>query len=302
MGSSIEVAVEPLAPQHLADAAAMFAVGYPERAHEFERWPSGDPAARWGAVVAAELVGYAGLWCVHGDRFRFDLVVAAGWRRCGVASRMLQHIIADPHATGAATLQARAADDNAPALAFLARHGFAETMRMHRAVLDVTRFQLPAGAADAERQLATAGIAIAPLRELERSDRQCWERLRDVHHATQDGWRDPDPRPSPLAPLTTDEVRSRFQRNDRELGYETAFVALAGDRYVGFTGSSGTGVHPAFRNRGIALALKVRQIAAAKALGVPAFHTSSGNPAMLRVFDKLGYVRTTTEIRLVRWL
>jgi GNAT superfamily N-acetyltransferase len=302
MRPSLDITLQPLAHEHRGKAAALFAAGYPERAHEFGRWPFSELARRWVAVASGELVAYAGLWRVHDDRFRLDLVVDAELRGRGIGDRVLEHLVDAARAERGATLQARADDDNAPALAFLVHRGFAETMRMHRAVLDVAGFRLPAHAADAELRLSAAGVAIAPLRELERGDAHCWERLRDVLHAAQDEWRDPDPRAEPSPPPPSSEVRARFRRTDDELADETSFVAVAGDRYVGFVGPLGTAVHPGFRNRGIATALKLRQLSAAQALGRGVLRSSSGNPAMLRVFEKLGYIRTTTEVRLVRRL
>jgi hypothetical protein len=62
MRRSLDITLQPLAHEHLDKAAALFAAGYPERAHEFGRWPFGEPARRWGAVASGELVAFAGLW------------------------------------------------------------------------------------------------------------------------------------------------------------------------------------------------------------------------------------------------
>jgi hypothetical protein len=61
-------------------------------------------------------------------------------------------------------------------------------------------------------------------------------------------------------------------------------------------------MRPSLRGRGIATALKVRVISAARQRGESILHSSSGNPAMLKVNQPLGYRRTTTEVRLVRTL
>ena len=71
---------------------------------------------------------------------------------------------------------------------------------------------------------------------------------------------------------------------------------------VGFSGPAGTGVRRSDRDHGIATALKVRWISLARDRGVAVMKSSSGNPAMLRVNEKLGYRRTWTEVRLVRRL
>ena len=78
------------------------------------------------------------------------------------------------------------------------------------------------------------------------------------------------------------------------------FLAVHGREYVGFVGPLGTAVRPALRGRGIATALKVREVAAARERGVLTLDGATGNPAMLKVNERLGYQRTNTEIRLVR--
>lgn len=71
---------------------------------------------------------------------------------------------------------------------------------------------------------------------------------------------------------------------------------------LGFTGALGTGVRPSVRRQGIATALKVGAIVAARDHGETTLETSSGNPAMLRVNERLGFRPVATEIRLVRSL
>ena len=78
------------------------------------------------------------------------------------------------------------------------------------------------------------------------------------------------------------------------------FLAVHRGKYVGFVGPLGTAVRPALRGRGIATALKVREAAAARERGVLTLEGATGNAAMLKVNQRLGYQRTRTEIRLVR--
>src|SRR5262245_56498207 len=108
---SLEIAVEALGLEHRPAAATIFEAAHPERADEFHREPAGGSATRWVAVVAAEVVGFAALWCVHDDRFRIDVVVAASRRGRGVGSRLLQHVVGAARTDGAATVQARTGSD-----------------------------------------------------------------------------------------------------------------------------------------------------------------------------------------------
>jgi RimJ/RimL family protein N-acetyltransferase len=61
-------------------------------------------------------------------------------------------------------------------------------------------------------------------------------------------------------------------------------------------------VRPAFCGQGIATALKVRAITRARDLGVATVRTSTGNPAMMRINERLGFRTTATEIRLIHRL
>jgi mycothiol synthase len=104
------------------------------------------------------------------------------------------------------------------------------------------------------------------------------------------------------------------QWHDRHFGAmtirELSFVALDGQRVVGYAilnqHTEGTGEHAMtgvarrYRGRGIALALKEAQIAAAKEAGLERLRTQNdlGNAPMRRVNEKLGYVRKFEWIHL----
>ncbi len=91
---------------------------------------------------------------------------------------------------------------------------------------------------------------------------------------------------------------------------DLSFVALDGERVVGYAILSRhiegvgehamTGVARSYRGRGIALALKEAQIAAAKEAGYERLRTQNdlGNAPMRRVNEKLGYVRKFEWIHL----
>ena len=104
------------------------------------------------------------------------------------------------------------------------------------------------------------------------------------------------------------------QWRDRHFGAmairELSFVALDGERVVGYAilaqHTEGTGEHAmtgvarSYRGRGIALALKETQIAAAKKAGLARLRTQNdlGNAPMRRVNEKLGYVRKFEWVHL----
>jgi GNAT superfamily N-acetyltransferase len=232
-----------------------------------------------------------------------DLAVAGEYRRRGCGGQLLGLLADAARAAGATTLQARTEDDRLQALAFLTRRGFAETMRMHRLVLDVATAILTPYAG-IERRLAAEGIVLTTLAdEQHRIGDACWHRLCAAYRCARDGWPDPDPDPGTGPPWlpTVAEFRRMYNEHARLLP-EPCILAMHGEQVVGFTGAFGTGVRPALRGRGIATALKLRVIADVRERGVTTLHTSTGNPAMLKVNERLGYRRTTTEVRLVRRL
>jgi GNAT superfamily N-acetyltransferase len=243
------------------------------------------------------VVGYGAIWLVRLDKFRMDLVIDPEWRRRGIGARMLRELIVSAERTGAATLQARAEADARDSLSFLERRRFVETMRMHRLVLRVAEADL-APLAGRQTRLAEHGIGITTLQKEQECDPECWMKLCDLYNDTRSGW--PDPDPGPQERLGIDDVRHLFYRAG--LIPAEFLIAKQGDVYLGFTGGFGTGVRPAARNQGIATVLKVRAIKRAREQGQATLHSASGNPAMLRVNEKLGYRRVSTEVRLVRML
>jgi GNAT superfamily N-acetyltransferase len=290
-------------PSDREAVVALLVGAYPERAGELARWD--DQVWRWVAAEGARVVGCGSFWPVRLHRFRMDLAVVSERRRRGIGGRLLGVLASAAEAAGAATLQARTESDRPEVLAFLNRRGFAETMRMHRLVLDVANATLEPYA-DLEGRLATAGITLTTLGdEQRRIGDASWHHLSLAHHSAQEGWLDPDPDPDAGRdpPLAVAEFRRKYEEYAQLLPEpEPCILAVRGDVVVGFTGAIGTGVRPALRGRGIATALKARAIIAARDSGLPTLFSTTGNPAMLKVNERLGFRVTTTEVRLVRRL
>lgn len=293
--------IRAIQPHDYEPAMALFVAAYPERVHETNTWALAEQqeaARRWVVTDSEQVMGYGAIWRVRPSKFRMDLIVHLDWRRGGIGTQMLKQLAESASNAGAATLQARADDDADESLAFLERRGFAETMRMHRLVLHVAEADLTPFSG-IEAQLAARGIVITTLHDEQAGEPALWEKLCDLYNDASHGWPDPDPG-GPTESLSVDEFRDLINRWD--IVPEKFFLAKQGDEYLGFTGGAGTGVRPACRNQGIATAIKVRAIAYARDLGGETIHTSSGNPAMLRVNEKLGFQRVSTEVRLVKRL
>ena len=297
------IVIRPFADADRAFAANLIEAEWPHRASEAIPLRDGDylhDAPRWTAEDASgRPVAYASLWRVVGDRFRLDLVVMPEWRKRGIGGAMLETIVGAAESARAATLQARACDTAADALRFLERRGFVETMRMHGQRLDLATVD-DARLAGYDRAAAEQGFELITLAEAERRDADCWRRLWRLYAAVQEGWADPDPRPGPIVPMTFEAfiARSAELPPDRD----AFFILVKDGEYAGFTGSLGTGVHPDFRGRRLAMALKARLALQARDAGLGALETSTGTAAMRRANENVGYRPTYCEVRLVRRL
>jgi GNAT superfamily N-acetyltransferase len=294
--------IRPFADTDRAFAADLITAEWPHRAGEAIPLRDGDylpNVPRWTAADPGsdEPRAYASLWRVAGDRFRMDLVVDPAWRRRGIGSRMLETLVEAAASAGAATLQARTYASDAESLRFLERRGFAETMRMQGMRLDVREIDAERLAAY-ERRAAAQGFAITTLADAQRSDRECWRKLWRLYGDAQEGWADPDPRPGPIQPLSYEAFLSRMAELPPDP--EAFFILVMDGWYAGFTGLLGTVVHPDFRGRGLANALKARAALHARDTGVEALETSTGSAAMQRANESVGYRVTSTEVRLVR--
>ena len=242
--------------------------------------PHGCCVATAGGATE-RVIGFGAQWHVRLDKFRMDLLVAPDWRRQGVGTHLLSHLVSQARAAGAATLQARAESDDQESLHFLVARGFAETMRMHRQVLHVAGARLTPHA-HVPGRLADRGIVLASLEHEQAHGEACWIEFCRLFNAALEGW--PDPDPGPTTRLTPAEFRRRHRAAEEEhwVGPEQCYLAVRGYRYVGFTGALGTAVDPAFRRQGIATALKLQAVISARRHGVATLHTSTGNAGMVR--------------------
>lgn len=270
---------------------------------------------RWvvdAVVHGAPLLAYLALWNVHDHGYRLDVVVEPAWRNRGVGSQLLDFVIGEARGVRAASLQARAYDDQADALHLLATRDFHETIRMTGLVLDDVASVNLEPFTELPQVLAARGIEISTFADELRDDPESWQKLRDTNQAAQFGWPDPDPNPdgSPHAP----ESVERFRARAAEFGMipDACFVARSGERYVGYSaltvndrtrtqaGSGGTAVRPEYRGLGVATALKACCVRWARANGVQRLATASANPFMVRVNERFGFRRSYVEVRLVR--
>ena len=304
------------------DAAGRLLVeSYHYRAHEPPSWERPAPREqpqRWGGFYessgdsqqsSAEILAYAALWRVAVGKFRFDVVVSPRYARQGMGRRLFELVIHEAKRADAVTLQARACDNSVETLAFLARRGFVETMRMRGFVLDLTAVDTssPITATD----LATLpGVSAAAVSPMQITDPGFWNKLVDLQEAAREGWPDPDPG-GPVVRAQAIELRSMLMPSaEPPIAF---FVASHRDQFVGYSALirrratteaqfAATAVRPGLRGRGLGTALRARCLAVARAAGYDTVHSASGNDALIRINARFGFRETHCEVRFVRRL
>jgi mycothiol synthase len=211
-------------------------------------------------------------------------------RRQGIGSALDRRCSRHARELGKTRLFAFARYDDEDSLGYFAFRGFEEIGRMQDVRLDLAT-------AVVERS-APVGIEIAVMGD---------EHERGMYEAALEA--DADiPAAVPIQSGTFEQWR------ERSLGIHAlrhlSFVALEEGRVVGYAilGRHGddmadhwmTGVARSARGRGVALALKQAQIAAAKEAGLKVLRTTNdlGNAPMRRVNEKLGYERKSEWVHL----
>ncbi len=232
----------------------------------------------------------------------FTLAVAPAHRRRGIGGALYGCMEQFASERQARLLYASYLETpDAPAGPFLRARGFEPLERFLPSSLDLAAFDL-ARFAEALRRAEAQGVRLLTYAELGDSPRN-----RLALHALEQAARASQPfrEVGPYFPAPFETWEGEFEGWDPE----TVFVAVAGpgDAMVGVvTGLEWyfTGVHPDWRGRGIATALKVRCLAEAKRRGLARMETENheDNAAMLAVNRKLGFVFGVPEVACVKRL
>jgi GNAT superfamily N-acetyltransferase len=200
----------------------------------------------------------------------------------GVTTALLRAASERARALGFTGLTIEVREDEEGALAYLTRRGYVEVERQKAVALELARAEPP-------QPEAPPGVEIVPRRD---------EHVAGMYETSLEANAD-------IPGLDSGHVAAFEEWRAFEIGRPTrdprlAFVALADGEVAGYasidligeTGYHGlTGVRRAHRRRGIARALKLHQIAAAKRLGVVSLVTESeeSNEPMRRLNESLGY-------------
>jgi GNAT superfamily N-acetyltransferase len=316
-----KVTIRPFAPEDYAAAVSVSNAVYTEYANTVEEWRYTDEhrdpkchfarfvAERDGAIVAIGECGQnAGMF--HPRKFFIGVTVHPDWQGQGIGTSLYDHIVTSLEQFSPLSFRSNTREHWVHSLHFLAARGYEERMRSWESRLDVAAFD-PTPYAGAEERTSACGIEIATYAGLAGDpgrDRKLYELdtalSRDVPH------------PEPMTPVSFEFYADRVF-NDPDLLPDGWFVAIdrASAQYVGMCQlwnsqasddlyNGLTGVLRSHRRRGIALALKLRGIAYAKALGRPTIKTwnEANNRAMLSINEALGFEKQPAWIDFVKVL
>lgn len=194
-------------------------------------------------------------------------------------------------------------------LAFAERGAFREVRRAWEARLDVQTFNPTPFQSRADE--AVRGMAIVTVASEQRDDTQWLEKLHAMHTDVAADV----PQPEPYTPMTVEELRRRWFDSPEYLP-DGHFLAKHEGRYIAESNlfrslelpdvlyQGITGTRRPWRGRGIALALKLRTIAYARARGTWEIRTWNDtlNTPMLAINTWLGFARQPAWITYERVL
>jgi len=287
--------ISPASVDDVPRAAALLAATYDDRLitvagirYGFESVLPEDRRQYWRAELDGELVGWAvgGLdaWASSSTASFVAVTVDAAQRRRGLGSALWDVASAHLDRIGARRVVAFSRAD-AGTKAFVAGRGFTVAATETASAVDPRTIAPPTTSPE--------GIEIVPMSRFVDDPEPLF--VAD-HESALD-----EPGPSDLSGMTYETWRRLiWDVPDCDLELSAAALAegvvvgtsfLYSDRETGRGGNSGTGVIPAFRGRGIGLAMKQRSLSWAAAAGITRVITQNDatNAPMLAINARLGY-------------
>ena len=263
---------------------------------------------RQAAFIDDQMVGFAGYsqWTgeTHQTWFQIDVVVDEPFRRKGIGTALYSHLSEEflPHHPK--VLRADAYENLPSGLPFAETLGFKDVFREGPSHLDLAPFDAASFEPLIDR-LQSESVRFISYAELKKDAPDFADPLYAAYRAA---WKD--------VPKEEESDITRNEWNEwvvdgSQLDFEVSTAALCNGEIVGFceVGSAAdgrplyaglAGVAKAERGRGIATALNVKVILAARGKGHPQIQTSSAieNIAMQTVYSRLGFVREPVWIQL----
>ena len=234
-------------------------------------------------------------------------------RRKGIGQALLGAMEAEARAAKAPRIRSDTNAAFAGALEWAQKRGYREIGRRIQSYVDVNTFDARP-LLDVVARVEASGIRLETVSTILRSrDAAATETFwRELWEAEAPMWEDvPWASPTPHWPF---EKFKKMAVDSGKMVQDATIVALDGERIAAFTttGKQGadrgytwmTGTGRDYRGRGLATALKVKMLAAAKAAGLRAMLTTNDEPnkAMRGINAKLGYVMLPANIELEKTL
>jgi mycothiol synthase len=313
--------IRPFTTDDYPDVVAVINAATPEFSFTLDaflaREQRKDPRCRYGRWVAETEIGAIVGMGEYGQRveqydpgrFYMNLFVVPQWQGTRLREMLYEKVMQGLESLSPCAVRTFVYEARPQEAEFFRHRGFAEAMRSGAALIDLTTFDF-APYANVERRFTGEGFRILPITELtedpERDDKLCAlynTVIRDVPPIGERGMLDRDT-----------FVRTRLMPPD--VLHDAFFIALSSaGEYVGLTqllkptdgnpamrDTGLTGVHPDWRRRGIALALKIHALREARACGCTVVRTSnaSHNEPILELNRQMGYIRSPWHIHFVK--
>ena len=242
----------------------------------------------------------------HPRKFWMNIIAHPDVQRRGIGSALYDQVMQDLQQHDPIAVRSQVREDMAASIRFLEARGFRNVWRSWESRLDLTTFD-PAPYQGLEEKLRDQGIEIKTLAELA-SDPECYRKLYELDNEVA---RD--------IPTLDESTAANYEFyvetfiDNLQLKHDAHFIALHNGEYIGTTSlwesdgdtdltNSLTGVKRSYRHRGIALVLKLRSIAYARARGCGHIKTwnDSPNTAMIAINERLGFVRKVGWITFLK--
>ncbi|MBI1729237.1 GNAT family N-acetyltransferase [Candidatus Acetothermia bacterium] len=287
---------------------------YPMTASELrfydQQLPEKCKSERFFACVRREIVAFGDYhqspFAYHPQKFDVGVFVLPEFQSKGIGTELYEYVAQKLQPFDPITLRSFAREDYQQSLRFLAKRGFHETMRAWESRLDIKSFDFSRYAGHVGK-VEASGIKIIPLSQIPRTperDRKLYELdlilSEDVPH------------PDPFTPLEYENFLERFIENP---GFfpEAYQIAMDGDEYIGMSNlwksqanrdlqNGLTGVKREYRRKGIALAMKLKNLQVVKEQGYPLIKTwnESNNRGMLSINEEMGFVKQPSWISFAK--
>ncbi len=246
----------------------------------------------------------------HPQKFMISLKVLPEFRRQGIATKLCQHVLNALEPLDPKVLKAFVNDDGKGGLEFANQLGFVEEARYWESRLAVQTFNT-SPYKGLEAHVNAQGVKLVPLTELMKSHADYKKRIFELDwECTQD-----EPQPdSATKPEYEPWIKHQFENPN--FTPEAFLVAVQGDDWLGLNELSVnketdgglrngfTALKRSARGKGVATALKVKNIIWAQEQGFKEIRTGNNNlnEPMLKINTKLGFKKQVAAIGLKKEL